>query len=122
MFGPGGRSGYIGQLPWPIHYTMHYMGYDVLTPVLAHGLQDARSGYTYQDQAALTAELAAHRDHLARGLAYGQTEWPLRFPGWDDWDEHGVLKPEVTEYDRIVRGCAVKIQSLPTAHSSAMSK
>ncbi|MCM3320563.1 NAD(P)H-dependent oxidoreductase, partial [Staphylococcus warneri] len=32
-FGPGGRSGDIGLLLWPIHYSLHYMGYDVLSPV-----------------------------------------------------------------------------------------
>ncbi|WP_321948095.1 NAD(P)H-dependent oxidoreductase [Burkholderia cenocepacia] len=105
-FGPGGRSGDIGLLLWPIHYSLHYMGYDVLSPVLAHGVQDAHGGYAYQDDAALAAELAAHRDTLARRLANWQTDRPLRFPGWDDWDEHGTLKPGIVGYDRYVRGCA----------------
>ncbi|MCM3373176.1 hypothetical protein M3640_21180, partial [Bacillus velezensis] len=87
-------------------YSLHYMGYDVLSPVLAHGVQDAHGGYAYQDDAALAAELAAHRDTLARRLANWQTDRPLRFPGWDDWDEHGTLKPGVVGYDRYVRGCA----------------
>ncbi|MGK8208699.1 NAD(P)H-dependent oxidoreductase [Burkholderia cenocepacia] len=96
-FGPGGRGGDIDLLLWPLHYSLHYMGYAVLEPVLAHGVQDARGGYRYQEDAALAASLSAHRAHLARRLASWRTDMPLRFPGWDDWDEHGMLKPERTD-------------------------
>ncbi|WP_240327331.1 NAD(P)H-dependent oxidoreductase [Burkholderia sp. IDO3] len=95
-FAPDGRSGDIDLLLWPIHYSLYYMGYDVLKPVLAHGVQDTRGGYAYQADAPFIAELATHRENLARRLANWQTDTPLRFPGWDDWDEHGVLKPGVT--------------------------
>ena len=105
-FGPGGCSGDSGLLLWPIHYSLHYMGYGVLPPVLAHGVQDARGGYAYQADAALAAELAAQRDTLGRRLANWQTDTPQRFPGWDEWDERGKLKPRVTAYDRFVRGGA----------------
>ncbi|WP_323120483.1 NAD(P)H-dependent oxidoreductase [Burkholderia alba] len=105
-FGPEGRSGNINLLLWPIHYSLHYMGYSVLEPVLAHGVQDARGGFSYRDDAALAAELAAHHDRLAQRLSNWQTDVPLRFPGWNDWDEHGVLKSGIDEYDRFVSGTA----------------
>ncbi|WP_239511447.1 NAD(P)H-dependent oxidoreductase [Burkholderia sp. JP2-270] len=105
-FGPNGRSGDIDLLLWPIHYSLHYMGYDVLRPVLAHGVQDARGGYAYRNDSPLAAALATHHDRLARRLANRETDAPLRFPGWSDWDENGVPKPGIDGYDRFIRGTA----------------
>lgn len=38
-FGLCGRGGDIGIMLWPIHCSLHYLGFAVLPPFLSHGIQ-----------------------------------------------------------------------------------
>jgi len=86
-FGPGGRGGDIGQLLWPIHYSLHYMGFAVLPPFLVHGVQG--HGYAYQDAEGFARQLARHKQDWAARLESLDEAQPLAFSGWDDWDADG---------------------------------
>ncbi|GAB3673937.1 NAD(P)H-dependent oxidoreductase [Salinisphaera aquimarina] len=87
-----GRGGPIERLLWPIHYSLHYMGFDVLPPFLTHGVQG--SGIAYQAKQAFERHLADHKRAWAERLAELDTEMPIPFTGWADWDEEGVLHAE----------------------------
>jgi len=91
-FGPGGRGGDIDALMWPIQYSLHYMGFDVAAPMLSPGVQG--HGYAYRSEDSLAAHLGGLLDRWSDRLHGVMDERPLRFPGWDDWDEVGrALSP-----------------------------
>lgn len=54
--GPHGKEGDARLLLWPLAYTFKYCGYDILEPVLAHGVHGYHTG---ADKAALDARLSA---------------------------------------------------------------
>lgn len=89
-FGPGARGGDLDTLLWPIHYSLHYMGFTVLPPFVAGGVQG--HGYAYQDGDAFDAHLARQQAAWADHLAGLDSATPLAFPGWDDWDARGQPK------------------------------
>lgn len=89
-FGPGGRGGEMAQLLWPIHYSLHYMGFTVLPPFLAHGVQG--HGYAYQDADTFACQLERYKQDWAARLERLDQAPPLAFPGWNDWDESGRAK------------------------------
>ncbi len=91
-FGHNGRGGNIERLMWPVHYSLHYMGYDVLPPFLAHGIQGG--GLSYQAEDPFRAQLEACKTDWSRRLETLDRNAPIPFTGWSDWDEHGVLKTE----------------------------
>ena len=86
-FGPGARGGDMAQLLWPVHYSLHYMGFSVLPPQVAFGVQG--HGFAYQAEDRFKQHLTAQSDTWAQRLAHIEHDRPLSFPGWDDWDEAG---------------------------------
>lgn len=86
-FGPGSRGGDFNTMLWPIHYSLHYVGYDVLPPFVSYGVQG--HGYAYQNEARLKTHLKQTMDDWAARLSAIEELSPLRFPGWDDWDADG---------------------------------
>jgi NAD(P)H dehydrogenase (quinone) len=49
-----GRSGDIDLLLWPVNFTLAYVGYDVLAPYVAYGVE---AGLRYSDPAAVEERL-----------------------------------------------------------------
>ncbi|WP_295809973.1 NAD(P)H-dependent oxidoreductase [uncultured Nitratireductor sp.] len=87
-FAPGGRSGDIELLLWPIHYSLNYMGFSVLPPFLAFGV--AGHGYRYDSDEEKMRRLDAYRRAWENRIETLPREAALPFPGWDDWDEAGL--------------------------------
>jgi len=86
-FGPGGRGGDIETLLWPIQYSLHYMGFSLLPPMLSFGVQG--HGFSYQTEDDLARHLQEKLDAWGARAPRLAEEKPLRFPGWSDWDEEG---------------------------------
>lgn len=86
-FGPGARGGDMDQMLWPVHYSLHYMGFTVLPPFLAHGIQG--HGYAYQDDGSYREQLEAYKECWSYRLNNMDGTGPMHFPGWDDWDAQG---------------------------------
>ncbi|MCG8394611.1 MAG: NAD(P)H-dependent oxidoreductase [Pseudomonadales bacterium] len=84
---PGGRGGDIQALLWPLHYSLHYLGFDVLPPYIAGGIQG--HGYQYRDDGAFSQHLQTQQDNWRKHLQQLHALSPLPFPGWNDWDETG---------------------------------
>lgn len=89
-FEPGGRGGDIEALMWPVQYSLHYMGFSVLPPFIAYGVQG--HGYAYQAEKDAKRQLRDYKRAWARRLEGVDEIEPLAFPGWDDWDEVGRPK------------------------------
>lgn len=90
-FGPGGRGGDIEVLLWPIQYSLYYMGFDVLPPYVAYGVQG--HGYAYQRADRFKRQLRRYKSEWAARLESLDQMSPISFPGWEDWDEAGRPKP-----------------------------
>ncbi|PTY37766.1 NADPH quinone oxidoreductase [Saccharospirillum sp. MSK14-1] len=89
--GPGGRGGDIDALLWPLHYSLHYLGYSVLPPFVAAGVQG--QGYRYRDEAAFAQHLTGLKQRWSEHLRRLDAHSPLVFPGWQDWDSAGRALP-----------------------------
>ncbi|PWE29380.1 flavodoxin family protein [Maritimibacter sp. 55A14] len=86
-FGPGSRGGDFDTMLWPIHYSMHYMGFSVLPPFISYGVQG--HGYSYEDESSLHHRLRLNLTDWQSFLSNLDHTEPLHFPGWADWNEDG---------------------------------
>jgi len=84
-FTSGGRGGEIEQILWSTQYSLHYMGFTVLSPQISFGVQGHGYTYTSTEQFAQQMQLAVKNWELRLNSIH--TEKALIFPGWDDWDE-----------------------------------
>ncbi|MGD8708757.1 MAG: NAD(P)H-dependent oxidoreductase [Ectothiorhodospiraceae bacterium] len=91
-FSRTGRSGAIELLMWPIHCSLYYLGYSVLPPFIAHGIQGG--GPVYQAEEAFRAQLERDKQRWAQRLEGLEDAQPIPFAGWVDWNEQGLLKAE----------------------------
>ena len=89
-FQPFGRAGNMVHWLWPIHASLYYVGFDVLAPQVSYGIQGG--GIRYQEEADIIGHLEACKAALVARLRNLDSELPIPFTGWDDWDEDGVLR------------------------------
>ena len=89
-FGPGSRGGEIERILWSIQYSLHYLGFRVLSPFAAFGIQG--HGYAYSDEDSNNRRLILYRDTWKERLQQMDRDTPLEFQGWDDWDADGRAK------------------------------
>ncbi|EKF18148.1 NAD(P)H-dependent oxidoreductase [Nitratireductor pacificus] len=86
-FGAGARGGNFETMLWPIHYSLHYLGFEVLPPFQVCGVQG--HGYAYEDQGMQEQRLRAALGDWAGHVTRAPELPTLPFPGWDDWDADG---------------------------------
>ncbi len=86
----GRGGGDINTLLHSLHFSLHYMGFDVLRPYLFTEVQGA--GFTYKSEHELVESLQIHRVNWKKHLKRMGSMGRLSFPGWGDWDERGVEK------------------------------
>lgn len=86
-FGPGARGGDMDAMLWPINYSLHYLGFSVLTP--ACHFEVSGHGYTYSEERQNQQRLEIEIDEWVTRLEGLNAEQPLVFPGWADWNDDG---------------------------------
>ena len=86
-FGPGSRGGDIERILWSTHYSLHYMGFHVLPPFVAFGIQG--HGYVHSDQDSNERSLILYCKQWKERLKSLDRDTPLVFPVWSDWNEDG---------------------------------
>ena len=89
-FGPCSRGGDIERILWSMHYSLHYMGFHVLPPFVAFGIQG--HGFSYTDEDSNSRLLSLYREKWKERLNTLDQCTPLAFQSWDDWDEDGRAK------------------------------
>ncbi|TVP43090.1 MAG: flavodoxin family protein [Halomonas sp.] len=89
-FQPFGRAGNMVHWLWPMLSSLYYVGFDVLAPQVSYGIQGG--GIRYQEESAITGHLERCKEAWFERLSSLSAELPIPFAGWDDWDEHGVLR------------------------------
>ena len=90
-FGPCSRGGEIDQILWSTHYSLHYVGFQVLPPFVACGVQG--HGYSYTSEESHDRQLSLYQEEWKERLNNLDQGTPLRFPCWEDWDENGCARP-----------------------------
>ena len=95
-----GRSGDIDLLLWPVNFTLAYVGYAVLAPFVAYGVE---AGLRYSDTAAvedrLRAIVADFRAAVPR-LAERET---IPFNRMEEWGPDGRIAPEAPVHSPFIR-------------------
>ncbi len=86
-FGPGCRGGDIELILWSIHVSLHYLGFHVLPPFVAFGIQG--HGYVYAEEDSNNRRLLLYRETWKERLKNLDRDTPLEFQGWDNWDSGG---------------------------------
>ncbi len=95
-----GRNADIDLLLWPINFTLYYVGYEVLEPFVAFGVE---GGLKYSSQEEAIRRLDRHRIAFREVLADIDQRPALRFNGSEDWDESGRLKVGVSGFSPFIR-------------------
>ena len=93
-FTKGGRGGEIDQILWSTQFSLYYLGFDVLPPHTSFGV--AGHGYSYVSDKDFKQQFATLEDSWLKRLANINTDTPLTYPGWDDWDALGQPKTAIT--------------------------
>jgi NAD(P)H dehydrogenase (quinone) len=99
-FSHSGRNGDLDLILWPLHFTLHYMGYTVLSPFAAFGISAA---IRYRGVSADAARPERYKADLRRHIENIDNLPPLRFNIWNDWDENGQLKVDAPSYSAFMR-------------------
>ena len=95
-----GKEGDVRLLLWPTAYTLRYLGFDVLEPVVVHGVH----GYHQDDRKAeLTARLEATLEAQRSVIAGFDTHPLLAFNRDDDFDDSGRLRADRPSYSPFIR-------------------
>jgi len=89
-FTPKGRAGEVDQILWSFHYSLYYMGFEVLPPYPTHGVQG--HGYSYSDSEEFENEMKQSIQRWKEKLENINNEESMTYPGWDDWDDLGRLR------------------------------
>ena len=95
-----GRSGDIDLLLWPVNFTMAYVGFDILRPFTAYGVE---AGLRYSDASVVEARLKKVGDDLAARLRGIEEEPLIPFNTMSDWGDDGRIKPSAPAYSPFVR-------------------
>ncbi len=97
---PTGREGDTRLILWPILYSLHYVGFDVLEPVILYGIHGAHGG---EDPRERDAHLAVQLSRFEQTMTVIDRLPTVPFNRDEDWDEHGQLKPEAPSYSPFIR-------------------
>jgi NAD(P)H dehydrogenase (quinone) len=95
-----GRSGDIDLMLWPVNFTLAYVGYDVLAPFVAYGVE---AGLRYSDPAAVEERLRAIVDEFRAVLPRAGERATIPFNRKDEWGEDGRIVPGAPVYSPFIR-------------------
>jgi NAD(P)H dehydrogenase (quinone) len=86
----GGRNGDIRQSLWPVHFSLHYVGFTVVEPLAAMGV----GGWSPdEDDPVEMARLGRHAEVVAVAMQEIETRAVVPFNAQKDWTAEGALKP-----------------------------
>lgn len=95
-----GRSGDIDLLLWQVNFTLAYVGYEVLAPFVAYGVE---AGLRYSDPGAVEARLKGIEEDWAAALGALDDRTTIPFNRMADWGPDGRIVPGVPVYSPFIR-------------------
>jgi NAD(P)H dehydrogenase (quinone) len=95
-----GRSGDIALMLWPVNFTLAYVGYEILSPFVAYGVE---AGLRYSDPGAIEERLKTIvADFRAVLPALHQRE-TIPFNRMEEWGADGRIVPSAKVFSPFVR-------------------
>ena len=95
-----GKEGDVNLLLWPTAYTLRYLGFSVLKPVVVHGVHGYHTGAA---QERLTTRLQTVLETQADLIAGLDTHPRLHFNADTDFDSSGRLRSDKPSYSPFIR-------------------
>ena len=95
-----GRSGDISLMLWPVEFTLAYVGYEILAPFVAYGVEGS---LRYSDPGEIEARLAPSRPTCSGDL-HRLAERPIvPFNRMSEWGADGRIKPDAPVLSPYIR-------------------
>ena len=95
-----GRSGDIDLLLWPVNFSLAYVGYSVLTPFIAYGVE---AGLRYSDPTVIAQRLLGIEKDLDRALIDIDQRRVIPFNRMEEWGADGRIKPGTPVHSPFIR-------------------
>lgn len=95
-----GRSGDIDLLLWPVNFTLAYVGYSVLTPFVAYGVE---AGLRYSDPAVVETRLKRVAEDLGATLRGLDRLAVIPFNRMAEWGTDGRITPGAPVHSPFIR-------------------
>ena len=95
-----GRSGDIDLLLWPINFSLAYVGYEVLEPFVAYGVE---AGLKYSSKHDVERRLGAIAEELSQSVSEFHNRETVRFNKMADWGPEGTIMPDAPSYSPFMR-------------------
>jgi NAD(P)H dehydrogenase (quinone) len=95
-----GRSGDIALMLWPVNFSLAYVGYTVLEPFVAYGVE---AGLRYSDPAAIAARLDRNVADLHATLADIDRRAAIPFNRKAEWGADGRIVPGAPVHSPFIR-------------------
>ena len=95
-----GRSGDIDLLLWPVHFSLAYVGYSVLQPFIAYGVE---AGLRYSDPAAIAERLKRVEVELGARMAALDQVPSIPFNRMAEWGADGRVVASAPAHSPFVR-------------------
>ena len=95
-----GRSGDIDLMLWPIHFSIAYVGFHVLSPHVAYGVE---AGLRYSDDEEVEQRLRDIETKYLERLQNIENEKPIPFNKMSDWGDDGHIKESAPVYTPFIR-------------------
>lgn len=95
-----GRSGDIDLMLWPVNFSLAYVGYEVLAPFVAYGVE---AGLRYSDPAAVEARLRGVVEEFRAALPRVGQRATIPFNRKAEWGSDGRIAPGAPVHSPFIR-------------------
>jgi NAD(P)H dehydrogenase (quinone) len=95
-----GRSGDIDLLLWPVNFTLAFVGYEILAPHVAYGVE---AGLRYSDPTAIQERLRAVVTNFCGTLPRFAEREPVLFNRMEEWGPDGRIVPGAPVHSPFIR-------------------
>ena len=95
-----GRSGDIDLLLWPVNFSLAYVGYSVLTPFVAYGVE---AGLRYSESSVVEARLQRVTAEYAAMMANLDSIAAIPFNQMAHWGSDGRITPDARIHSPFIR-------------------
>jgi NAD(P)H dehydrogenase (quinone) len=99
-YGHDGRSGDIELMLWPVNFSLAYVGYEVLAPFVAYGVE---AGLRYSDSTAVEERLSAILADFRASVPRVGERATIPFNRMEEWGDDGRIVPSAPVYSPFVR-------------------
>jgi len=99
-YGPSGRNGDIDLVMWPSCFTLYYVGFSVHRPFVSYGVE---GGLQYSNTSTMLERLSLQKDAFKTRIAGIESDKPMEFNRWEDWDADGRLQASAPAFSQFIR-------------------